>query len=114
EAANLPEVHVVQFLEEPRALARGEPRQEVRHLKCLSTRSARRQRVASSLLSRRWRCSTAPPATPCLGLRLSDPYETKVDVVSSELAQPSDEPVRIGAWLGRKRGHAGGVTSGSD
>src|SRR5204862_1356260 len=31
EAANLLEVHVVQFLEEPRALARGELRQQVRH-----------------------------------------------------------------------------------
>src|SRR4029450_1675149 len=53
EAANLLEVHVVQFLEEPRALGRGELRQEVRLTQEYpSTRPARGASAAPRLRSR--------------------------------------------------------------
>ena len=47
EATNLLEVHVVQLLKEPRLLAFGELRQEVRHSRSLHAPELRRERIAN-------------------------------------------------------------------
>src|SRR5207249_7369607 len=47
EATNLLEVHVVQLLKEPRLLAFGELRQEVRHSRSLHAPALRRERSAN-------------------------------------------------------------------